>query len=86
MNAFCAPHGHSAAGAELLTQRGQRRFSAENHDRFMLVVVFDIDLGRERYQLYLHEGRIDEGTFTLAPSRWAIELVRRDEQGCRSSP
>jgi hypothetical protein len=73
--------GTQRQAPSFLLSEGQRRFSVENHDRFMLVVVFDIDLGRERYQLYLHEGPVDEATFTLAPSRWAVELVRRDEQG-----
>jgi hypothetical protein len=73
--------GTQRPAPSFLLSEGQRRFSVENHDRFMLVVVFDIDLGRERYQLYLHEGPVDERTFTLAPSRWAVELVRRAEQG-----
>jgi Domain of unknown function (DUF3883) len=73
--------GTQRPAPSFLLSEGQRRFSVENHDRFMLAVVFDIDLGRERYQLYLHEGPVDEGTFTLVPSRWAVELVRRDEQG-----
>jgi hypothetical protein len=60
-----------------LLSEGQHRFSVENHDCFMLVVVFDIDLGRERYQLYLHEGPVDEGTFRLAPSRWTVELANK---------
>jgi hypothetical protein len=73
--------GTQRPAPSFLLSEGQRRFSVENHDRFMLVVVFDIDLGSERYQLCLHEGPVDEGAFTLVPSRWAVELVRRDEQG-----
>jgi hypothetical protein len=73
--------GTQRRGPNFLLSEGQRRFSVENHDRFLLVVVFDIDLRRERHQLWLHDGAIDDGAFTMLPNRWSVEATRQDQQG-----
>jgi hypothetical protein len=71
--------GTQRQSPSFLLSEGQRQFSLENQDRFMLVVVFDIDLGQERHKVWLHGGPIDASAFTLLPYRWSVEPIRFDD-------
>lgn len=49
---------------------GERLFSEQNADRYLLLVVYDIDLDRGQHRLIVHEGVISDKCFVLEPLQW----------------
>lgn len=47
----------------------ERRFSVEHADRYTILLLADIDLDSDTFELHLHEGAID-ARFSLAPVQW----------------
>jgi Domain of unknown function (DUF3883) len=62
------------AVAFFLTE-GERRFSIEHGDRYVLSVVTGIDLEHGRYDLVLHHGPVTRSTFRLVPVQWAVSVA-----------
>jgi hypothetical protein len=55
---------------------GELQFSRRNANRFRLVVVYKIQLAPPSYEVYWHEGAIEDGTdFRISPVQWACEVV-----------
>jgi hypothetical protein len=56
---------------------GERQFSIEHSDRFILLVVYGIDLHAEAYKLIVREGAIHPGQVELLPAQWKVRLWER---------
>lgn len=56
----------------------ERRFSLENSERFLLSVVYQINLQAETYRIALHYGAIDYSNFALAATQWQCKLLNPD--------
>ena len=54
---------------------GERNFSIQQRDRFVLVVVYAIDLHRSTYQIAVHLGAITASTVVLMPRQWQARLL-----------
>lgn len=58
---------------------GERQFSIEHADRYLLAVVYAIHLHEETYQIALQPGRIDLTTSKLIPMYWQGKLLTVDQ-------
>ncbi len=66
------------AVAFFLTE-GERRFSIEHGDRYLLSVVTGIDLEYGNYNIMLHQGPVTRSTFRLTPVQWAVSVQARSD-------
>jgi Domain of unknown function (DUF3883) len=58
---------------------GERQFSIEQADRYLLAVVYAIHLHKETYKIALQPGRIDLTTSKLIPLSWQRKLLTVDQ-------
>jgi len=58
---------------------GERQFSIDHADRYILVIVYAIHLYEETYKIALQLGRIDLNTFKLIPMHWQAKLLNADQ-------
>jgi|GEM_PF-1186789 len=54
---------------------GERKFSIDQPDLFLLVIVYAIHLHEETYKIALQPGAIDLNTFRLIPMHWQAKLL-----------
>jgi hypothetical protein len=54
---------------------GERQFSIDHAERFILLVVYAIHLGTEQYQLICREGKICASKIELVPMQWKARLL-----------
>jgi hypothetical protein len=58
---------------------GERQFSIDHADRYVLVIVYAIHFHEETYKIALQSGRIDLTTFKLIPMYWQGKLLIADQ-------
>lgn len=58
---------------------GERQFSIEHADRYLLATVYAIHFHEETYKIALQSGRIDLTTFKLIPMYWQGKLLTADQ-------
>ena len=51
---------------------GELRFSKENADRYLLIVVHDIDIEINRHKLFIKKGEVCTNSFDMTPIQWSI--------------
>ena len=56
----------------------ERRFSLENSERFLLSVIYQINLQTETYQVALHQGIVNYSNFEMAATQWQCRLFNPD--------
>ncbi len=54
---------------------GERRFSIEHSERFILSLVYQINLQTETYQIAFHRGVLDHQKIALAPMQWRCKFL-----------
>lgn len=54
---------------------GERQFSIDHAERFILLVVYAVHVGTEEYQLICHEGKICSSKIELVPMQWKARLL-----------
>jgi len=51
---------------------GDRIFSIENCDKYLLIVIYAINFKNETYKTKIHKGSIKADSFVMAPIKWQI--------------
>lgn len=49
---------------------GDRQFSIDNAELYLLAIVYAIDLNNETYKIKLHQGAIKMDSFVMVPLQW----------------
>jgi hypothetical protein len=57
---------------------GERQFSIDHADRYLLAMVYAVDLHEGIYKIALHSGAIDLKAFKLVPRHWQAKLLNSD--------
>lgn len=57
---------------------GERQFSIDHADLYLLAIVYGIHLYEETYKIEFHLGKIDISTFKLIPTYWQAKLLTVD--------
>ena len=58
---------------------GERQFSIDHADLYLLAITYAIHLHEETYKIALHLGRIDLSIFKLIPTYWQAKLLTIDQ-------
>ncbi len=56
----------------------ERRFSLENSERFVLSVIYQINLQSETYRATLHYGAIDYSNFAIVATQWQCQFLNSE--------
>ncbi|KAM3100079.1 protein NO VEIN domain-containing protein [Phormidesmis sp. 146-12] len=56
----------------------ERRFSLENSEKFLLSVIYQINLQAETYQVFMRQGAIDYSNFGMTATQWQCRLLSPD--------
>jgi len=62
---------------------GERQFSIDRADRYLLAIVYTLHLQTETYKLAWHAGKIDLSTFKLVPMQWQGKLLTAEPDSTR---
>jgi hypothetical protein len=49
---------------------GERQFSIDYSEQYQLMMIYAIDLTQETFEIKIHQGAIQPGSFLLAPLQW----------------
>lgn len=68
--------GTQAPHPRFYLSEGERLFSEQHADMYMLVVVYAVDIARRDHKLFVHRGFISSERFELQPVQWACASLR----------
>lgn len=73
--------GTQAPMPRFFMSEGERLFSENHADRYILLVVYAIDLGSESHRVWQSEGRMLQSHFALVPVQWYGEVAAPEPCG-----
>ncbi|MDB9527857.1 hypothetical protein PN498_17815 [Oscillatoria sp. CS-180] len=73
--AFVKVIGTQKLAPSFTLSEGDRQFSIDNNDRYLLALVYEINLHQETYQFKIYRGAIKANSFLLVPLQWQVKCL-----------
>lgn len=73
--AFVKVKGTQKLVPSFTLSEGDRQFSIDKDEQYLLVLVYEINLHQETYQFKIHRGVIKADSFLLVPLQWQVKCL-----------